>query len=131
MIEAVGPTTWYGSTTAVDGASFTAAGRRHTAGSSLGMRQRLSVATAPLTEPPVPILDEPANGLDQEGIAWMRGLPRGHADAGGTVLISSHLLAELSQLVDDVVVISRGRVVGAGAGALLGSVLLARRDVSD
>ncbi|GAB7051909.1 ATP-binding cassette domain-containing protein [Catenuloplanes indicus] len=90
------------------------AGAQHTAGYSLGMRQRLSIATALLHEPPVLILDEPANGLDPEGIAWMRGLLREHADSGGTVLISSHLLAELSQLVDDVVVVSQGRVVSTG-----------------
>lgn len=77
---------------------------------SLGMRQRLAVATALLGDPPVLILDEPANGLDPEGHAWLRRLLRGHTDAGGTVLISSHLLAELAQLVDDVVVIARGRV---------------------
>jgi ABC-2 type transport system ATP-binding protein len=80
---------------------------------SLGMRQRLAVATALLTEPPVLILDEPANGLDPEGIAWLRRLLREHADAGGTVLISSHLLAELAQLIDDVVIIAGGRVRSA------------------
>jgi ABC-2 type transport system ATP-binding protein len=87
---------------------------QHTAGFSLGMRQRLSIATALLTEPPILILDEPANGLDPEGIAWMRGLLRKHAGNGGTVLISSHLLAELAQLVDDVVVIAAGKIVSAG-----------------
>jgi ABC-2 type transport system ATP-binding protein len=77
---------------------------------SLGMRQRLAVATALLGEPPVLILDEPANGLDPEGIAWLRELLRDHAHAGGTVLISSHLLAELAQLIDDVVIIANGQV---------------------
>ncbi|WP_275414729.1 AAA family ATPase [Plantactinospora mayteni] len=77
---------------------------------SLGMRQRLAVATALLGSPPVLILDEPANGLDPEGIAWLRELLREHARAGGTVLISSHLLAELAQLIDDVVIIAKGRV---------------------
>jgi ABC-2 type transport system ATP-binding protein len=77
---------------------------------SLGMRQRLAVATALLGEPRVLILDEPANGLDPEGIVWLRGLLRAHADAGGTVLISSHLLAELAQLIDDVVIIANGQV---------------------
>ncbi|GLW27745.1 ATP-binding cassette domain-containing protein [Actinoplanes regularis] len=77
---------------------------------SLGMRQRLAVATALLGEPRVLILDEPANGLDPEGIAWLRRLLRDHANAGGTVLISSHLLAELAQLVDDVVIIAKGQV---------------------
>jgi ABC-2 type transport system ATP-binding protein len=84
---------------------------RRTAGYSLGMRQRLAVATALLGDPRVLVLDEPANGLDPEGIAWLRRLLRARADAGGTVLISSHLLAELSQLVDDVVVIADGRLV--------------------
>ncbi|GAA1765085.1 ATP-binding cassette domain-containing protein [Luedemannella helvata] len=77
---------------------------------SLGMRQRLAVATALLGDPPVLVLDEPANGLDPEGIAWLRELLRAHARKGGTVLIASHLLAELAQLIDDVVVISDGTV---------------------
>jgi ABC-2 type transport system ATP-binding protein len=85
-------------------------GHRRTGDYSLGMRQRLAVATALLGEPPVLILDEPANGLDPEGIAWLRRLLRDHARAGGTVLISSHLLAELAQLIDDVVIIANGRV---------------------
>jgi ABC-2 type transport system ATP-binding protein len=77
---------------------------------SLGMRQRLAVATALLGEPPVLVLDEPANGLDPAGVAWMRELLRAHARAGGTVLISSHLLSELEQLIDDVVIIAQGRL---------------------
>ncbi|MDY7089680.1 MAG: ATP-binding cassette domain-containing protein [Actinomycetota bacterium] len=77
---------------------------------SLGMRQRLAVATALLGEPSVLVLDEPANGLDPSGMAWLRGLLRDHAEAGGTVLISSHLLAELELLVDDVVIIADGQV---------------------
>jgi len=77
---------------------------------SLGMRQRLAVATALLGEPAVLVLDEPANGLDPAGMAWLRELLREHAQAGGTVLISSHLLSELEQLIDDVVIISQGRV---------------------
>jgi ABC-2 type transport system ATP-binding protein len=77
---------------------------------SLGMRQRLAVASALLCEPPVLVLDEPANGLDPEGMAWLRGLLREHADAGGTVLLSSHLLAELAQLIDDVVIIANGQL---------------------
>jgi len=83
---------------------------RRTGDYSLGMRQRLAVATALLGEPPVLIFDEPANGLDPEGIAWLRGLLREHAQHGGTVLISSHLLAELAQLIDDVVIIADGQV---------------------
>ena len=77
---------------------------------SLGMRQRLAVATALLGEPSVLVLDEPANGLDPEGIAWLRELLREHARNGGTVLISSHLLSELAQLIDDVVIIADGTV---------------------
>jgi ABC-2 type transport system ATP-binding protein len=77
---------------------------------SLGMRQRLAVATAMLGAPPVLVLDEPANGLDPSGMLWLRGLLRGHAEAGGTVLISSHLLGELEQLIDDVVIIAGGQV---------------------
>jgi ABC-2 type transport system ATP-binding protein len=86
-----------------------AAGRR-TGDYSLGMRQRLAVATAMLGDPPVLVLDEPANGLDPSGMAWLRGLLRDHARAGGTVLISSHLLAELELLIDDVVIIADGQV---------------------
>jgi ABC-2 type transport system ATP-binding protein len=77
---------------------------------SLGMRQRLAVATALLGEPPVLVLDEPANGLDPSGMAWLRGLLRDHAAGGGTVLISSHLLGELELMVDDVVIIAEGRI---------------------
>lgn len=83
---------------------------KRTADYSLGMRQRLAVATALLGDPPVLVLDEPGNGLDPSGMAWLRELLRGHARSGGTVLISSHLLAELEQLVDDVVIIAQGRV---------------------
>ncbi|WP_433294758.1 ATP-binding cassette domain-containing protein [Actinoplanes sp. CA-030573] len=93
---------------------LTDAAHQRTGDYSLGMRQRLAVATALLGEPPVLILDEPANGLDPEGMAWLRRLLRDHADAGGTVLISSHLLAELAQLIDDVVIIADGRLRHAG-----------------
>jgi len=89
---------------------LTDAATHRTGDYSLGMRQRLAVATALLGEPPVLILDEPANGLDPEGIAWLRQLLRDHAQAGGTVLISSHLLAELAHLIDDVVIIAKGQV---------------------
>jgi ABC-2 type transport system ATP-binding protein len=85
-------------------------GHRRTGDYSLGMRQRLAVATALLGEPSILVLDEPANGLDPEGIAWLRQLLRDHADAGGTVLISSHLLAELAQLIDDVVIVADGEM---------------------
>ena len=81
---------------------------------SLGMRQRLGIAQALIGEPQVLILDEPANGLDPEGIAWMRTLLRDFADHGGTVLLSSHLLHEVQATADHLVVISDGAVVTAG-----------------
>jgi ABC-2 type transport system ATP-binding protein len=90
------------------------AATKRTGDYSLGMRQRLAVATALLGEPSVLILDEPANGLDPPGMAWLRELLRRHAEGGGTVLISSHLLAELEQVVDDVVIIGEGRILAAG-----------------
>ena len=80
---------------------------------SLGMKQRLALAGALLGQPEVLVLDEPANGLDPEGIAWMRTFLRSHAANGGTVLISSHVLAEVQQTVDDVVIISKGSLVKA------------------
>ncbi|MEV0325824.1 ATP-binding cassette domain-containing protein [Micromonospora echinospora] len=89
---------------------LTHAADKRTGGYSLGMRQRLAVATALLGDPQVLVLDEPANGLDPEGMAWLRKLLREHASRGGTVLISSHLLAELAQLIDDVVIIANGRI---------------------
>src|SRR5450631_993606 len=82
---------------------------------SLGMRQRLGIATALIGDPEVLILDEPANGLDPAGIRWMRGLLRDHADRGGTVLLSSHLLREIEVVADDLVLIGNGRVVAQGA----------------
>jgi len=97
-----------------------AAADRRAGGYSLGMRQRLGLAQSLAGDPQVLILDEPANGLDPEGIAWMRELLRGFADGGGTVLLSSHLLAEVSATVDRLVVISRGSVVAQGTmGELL------------
>ena len=81
---------------------------------SLGMRQRLGIATALIGDPEVLILDEPANGLDPAGIRWMRDLLRGFADDGGTVLLSSHLLAEIETIADDIVVIGGGRIVAGG-----------------
>ena len=89
------------------------AGRR-TGTYSLGMRQRLGIAHALLGEPQVLILDEPANGLDPAGIAWMRGLLRDFADRGGAVLLSSHLLHEVEVVADELVVIGRGRIVAGG-----------------
>ncbi len=87
---------------------------RRVAGYSLGMRQRLALAAALLGDPQVLVLDEPANGLDPEGIAWLRGFLRHVAGTGRTVLLSSHVLAEVAQTVDDVVIIDRGRLVRAG-----------------
>jgi len=85
--------------------------RRRAGGFSLGMRQRLALATTLLGDPPVLLLDEPANGLDPEGIAWLRGLLRHLASEGRTVLVSSHVLSEVEQTVDDVVIIAKGRLV--------------------
>ncbi len=82
---------------------------------SLGMRQRLGIATALIGDPDVLILDEPANGLDPAGIRWMRDLLRGFADDGGTVLLSSHLLHEIEVIADDLVVIGQGRIVAQGS----------------
>ncbi len=90
------------------------AARRRVGGYSLGMRQRLGLATALLGDPPVLILDEPANGLDPQGIAWLREFLRYLAGQGHTVLVSSHLLAEMSQTVDDVVIIAGGRARASG-----------------
>jgi ABC-2 type transport system ATP-binding protein len=86
------------------------AAERRVGGFSLGMRQRLGLAGALLGRPRVLLLDEPANGLDPDGIRWLRGFLRSYADAGNTVLISSHLLSEVQQTVDDVVIIARGRL---------------------
>ncbi|MEZ5406847.1 MAG: ATP-binding cassette domain-containing protein [Acidimicrobiales bacterium] len=86
---------------------------------SLGMRQRLGLAAALLGEPPVLILDEPGNGLDPQGIRTLRDLLRAHAADGGTVLVSSHLLAEVEHLADDVIVINDGRLVTHGVLAEL------------
>ncbi|KAA2254327.1 ATP-binding cassette domain-containing protein [Solihabitans fulvus] len=87
---------------------------RGAGGFSLGMKQRLALATALLGDPQVLVLDEPANGLDPEGIAWLRGFLQSFARSGRTVLISSHLLAEVEQTVDQVVIISRGQTMYYG-----------------
>jgi len=89
--------------------------RRRVRNYSLGMRQRLGIATALLGAPRVLILDEPANGLDPAGIRWMRGLLRDFADDGGTVLLSSHLLHEIEAIADDLIMIGNGRIVAQGA----------------
>lgn len=80
---------------------------------SLGMKQRLALAGALLGDPNVLVLDEPANGLDPEGIAWLRNFLRHKASLGNTVLVSSHVLSEVQQTVDDVVIIARGRLIKA------------------
>jgi ABC-2 type transport system ATP-binding protein len=93
---------------------LTGAAQRRVRGYSLGMRQRLGLAAALLGDPPVLVLDEPANGLDPAGMAWLRDLLRSRAAAGGTVLVSSHLLAEVAQTVDHVVIVHEGRLRFAG-----------------
>jgi ABC-2 type transport system ATP-binding protein len=102
---------------------LTPAANRKFKGYSLGMRQRLGIAQALLGDPLVLILDEPANGLDPEGITWMRNLLRGLAKQGRTVLVSSHLLAEMQLLADDVLIIANGRLVRHGTvDEIIGSV---------
>jgi ABC-2 type transport system ATP-binding protein len=100
------------------GLNATAANRRVGA-YSLGMRQRLGLAQVMLGHPRALILDEPANGLDPQGIIWLRGLLRDFADRGGTVLLSSHLLHEIDAIADQLVLINRGRIVARGAKAEL------------
>ncbi|HYG92666.1 MAG TPA: ATP-binding cassette domain-containing protein [Nocardioides sp.] len=98
---------------ALVGLTDTEAGRR-LRNYSLGMRQRLGIAHALLGDPSVLILDEPANGLDPAGIRWMRGLLKSYADRGGTVLLSSHLLHEVEQIADEMILIGHGRIVAQG-----------------
>jgi ABC-2 type transport system ATP-binding protein len=95
--------------------------RRRVAGFSLGMRQRLGLATALLGDPEVLVLDEPTNGLDPAGVRWLRTLLRRLSGEGRTVLVSSHLLAEVAQTVDEVVIIERGRLVASRSLAELSS----------
>ncbi len=99
----------------LDAVGLTGAAGRRVGTYSFGMRQRLGLAQALIAEPTVLILDEPATGLDPEGIAWIRGLLRDFAGRGGTVLLSSHLLAEVQATADYLVVIKAGRIVAAGA----------------
>jgi ABC-2 type transport system ATP-binding protein len=96
-----------------------AAAKKRVGNYSLGMRQRLGIAQALMGEPEVLILDEPANGLDPEGIFWMRELLRDFADRAGTVLLSSHLLREVEVIADQLVVIGEGKIVAQGAKAEL------------
>jgi ABC-2 type transport system ATP-binding protein len=93
--------------------------KRRVGNYSLGMRQRLGIAHALLGDPQVLVLDEPANGLDPAGIRWMRGLLRGFAERGGTVLLSSHLLHEIEMIADELVVIGHGKIVAQGSKAEL------------
>ncbi|KAB1930640.1 ABC transporter ATP-binding protein [Micromonospora sp. ALFpr18c] len=93
---------------------LTPAAKRKFKGYSLGMKQRLGIAAAMLGDPRVLILDEPANGLDPEGIRWMRGFLKNLAHEGRTVLVSSHLLSEMQLLADDVVIIAAGQLVRQG-----------------
>lgn len=92
-----------------------AAARKRAGAYSMGMRQRLGLAAALLGDPRVLVLDEPSNGLDPEGIRWLRGVLRMLADEGRTVLVSSHLLSEVDQMADDVAIIANGRLVAAGS----------------
>ncbi len=104
----------------LDLAGLRSAARRRAGGYSLGMRQRLGIAAAMLGDPPVLILDEPFNGLDPEGIAWIRGFLRSLAAEGRAVLVSSHLMSELQDAADHLVVIGRGRLVAdAGVAELI------------
>jgi len=99
----------------LDWVGLGAAGRRRAGGYSLGMRQRLGLAFALLGDPGALVLDEPINGLDPEGIRWIRGFLRSLAAEGRTVLVSSHLLSEVQQTVDRVVIISHGRLAYQGS----------------
>ena len=94
---------------------LSAAANRRAGAYSLGMKQRLGLAAALLCDPPVLVLDEPGNGLDPQGIRTLRNLLRSRAAAGNTVFVSSHLLGEVEQLADDVVVVNDGRLVTKGA----------------
>lgn len=106
-----------------------AAADRRVGGYSLGMRQRLGLAAAMLGDPGVLVLDEPANGLDPEGVAWVRHVLRVWADEGRTVVVSSHVLAEVAQVVDRVVVISNGMLVNeSDIAALTASRVVVRVD---
>ncbi|MEU2830632.1 ATP-binding cassette domain-containing protein [Streptomyces lavendulae] len=92
---------------------LTGAAARRAGGFSLGMKQRLGIATALLGDPPVLMFDEPVNGMDPEGVLWMRGLFRRLAAEGRTVFLSSHLMSEMQNTADDLVVIGRGRLIAA------------------
>jgi ABC-2 type transport system ATP-binding protein len=99
----------------LDEVGLTAAGHRRVGGFSLGMRQRLMLAGALLGDPAVLVLDEPTNGLDPAGVHWLRQFLRDRVDRGGTVLVSSHLIAELALSADSVVIVKHGRLVAQGS----------------
>ena len=99
---------------ALETVDLTSAAGRRVGGFSLGMRQRLGLAAALLGDPEVLVLDEPTNGLDPDGVRWLRSLLRSMAAEGRTVLVSSHLLSEVAQTVDDVVILANGRLVSSG-----------------
>jgi ABC-2 type transport system ATP-binding protein len=95
----------------LDDVGMTGEADRRSGGYSLGMKQRIAIAAALLGEPKLLVLDEPSNGLDPAGMRWLRDRLRAFADAGGTVLLSSHLLSDVQDIADDIVVIAEGRVV--------------------
>jgi len=101
----------------LDLVGLTGAGRRRAGGFSLGMSQRLGIAAALLGDPPVLMLDEPVNGLDPEGVVWIRTLLRTLAAEGRTVLLSSHLMSEMAMTADRLVIIGRGRLIAQAAMA--------------
>jgi ABC-2 type transport system ATP-binding protein len=103
----------------IEQAGLKAVARRRAGGFSLGMRQRLGIAAAMLGDPPALMLDEPFNGMDPEGIVWMRGFLRSLAAEGRAVLVSSHLMSELQEFADHVVVVGRGRVIADTSVAAL------------
>jgi ABC-2 type transport system ATP-binding protein len=104
---------------------------RRVGGYSLGMRQRLGLAAAMLGDPPVVVLDEPANGLDPEGVAWVRRLLRAWADEGRCVVVASHVLAEVAQVVDRVVIIRDGQLIEETELAALADAVIVRVDRPD
>ncbi|HEY3957545.1 MAG TPA: ATP-binding cassette domain-containing protein [Streptosporangiaceae bacterium] len=107
----------------IEQAGLSGAARRKAGGYSLGMRQRLGIAAAMLGDPPVLMLDEPFNGMDPEGIVWMRGFLRGLARQGRAVLVSSHLMSELEDNADHLIVVGRGTVIAdTTVAALLAAV---------
>jgi ABC-2 type transport system ATP-binding protein len=103
----------------IEQAGLTAVARRRAGGFSLGMRQRLGIAAALLGDPPALMMDEPFNGMDPEGIVWMRGFLRSLAGQGRVVLVSSHLMSELQDMADHLVVVGRGRVIADASVASL------------